>query len=246
MAEWRWPRVLAHRCGGRLAPENSLAGLHQAAAHGIAGVEFDAMLAADDTVVVIHDETLERTTGARGRVADTPWATLREVCLRDADGRITDERLPDLNSVLTTCAALQLAANVEIKPAAGLDVETGAGVAAAVAEFIATTPMPVLISSFSVPALTQARRVAPELPRGLLLDHPRDDAADQAHALACHSVIINAEHLTAAVVRSMLDARLAVATYTVNDAARASELLAWGVAGVISDEPHRLQVVSGT
>ena len=246
MHEWRWPRVLAHRCGGRLAPENSLAGLRQAAAHAITGVEFDAMLAADGAVVVIHDDTLDRTTDACGPVAGLPGSALRALRLRDADGRLTDERLPDLGGVLATCAALKLAANVEIKPGAGREAETGARVAAQVAEFIAATPMAVLLSSFSPDALAQAQRVAPELPRGLLLERPPRDAAAQARALACEAVIVNAAHLSADFVRRMTNARLAVACYTVDDAARASELLDWGVAGVISDEPHRLRAASGS
>ncbi|MGA7479774.1 MAG: glycerophosphodiester phosphodiesterase family protein, partial [Azonexus sp.] len=56
------PRWIAHRGGGSLAPENTLAGIHLAASFGYRAVEFDVMLSADGTPVLIHDETLERTT----------------------------------------------------------------------------------------------------------------------------------------------------------------------------------------
>ena len=65
-----YPRIIAHRCGGALAPENTLAGLRLAARLGCGGVEFDTMLAADGVPVLMHDETLERTTSGCGRVAD--------------------------------------------------------------------------------------------------------------------------------------------------------------------------------
>ncbi|MEO8409530.1 MAG: glycerophosphodiester phosphodiesterase family protein, partial [Propionivibrio sp.] len=55
------PRVIAHRCGGALAPENTLAGLRIAAAMGFEAVEFDVMLSADGSPWLIHDETLART-----------------------------------------------------------------------------------------------------------------------------------------------------------------------------------------
>ena len=74
---WVLPRVVAHRCGGALAPENTLAGLPIAAALGYRAVEFDVMLSADATPWVIHDETLERTTSGFGNVCATPDVILR-------------------------------------------------------------------------------------------------------------------------------------------------------------------------
>ena len=74
---WEVPSVIAHRCGGALAPENTLAGLPIAAALGYRAVEFDVMLSGDSTPWVIHDETLERTTNGRGNVCETSDLILR-------------------------------------------------------------------------------------------------------------------------------------------------------------------------
>jgi hypothetical protein len=123
---WPWPRVLAHRCGGALAPENTLAGLEAAVRIGCRGVEFDIMLAADGVPVLIHDETLERTTDGHGRVAETSWEVLRRL---DAGGwfgeRFAGEPLPTLQEAATRCIELGLAVNLEIKPASGFEAETG-------------------------------------------------------------------------------------------------------------------------
>src|SRR6266568_1778923 len=73
---WPYPRVVAHRGGGALAPENTLAGIRKAAATGFGGVEFDVMLSADKVPLLIHDETLERTTDGRGAVSAAPYAKL--------------------------------------------------------------------------------------------------------------------------------------------------------------------------
>src|SRR5207244_10430546 len=73
---WPHPRVIAHRGGGALAPENTLAGLRLAKALGFGAVEFDVMLSADGVPVLMHDETLERTTDGRGAVAATSYAAL--------------------------------------------------------------------------------------------------------------------------------------------------------------------------
>jgi glycerophosphoryl diester phosphodiesterase len=240
MPPWRWPRVLAHRCGGVLAPENSLDGLLASAAHGIAGVEFDAMLAACGTPVVIHDETLERTTEGAGAVAVTPWSDLGRLRLRDADGRLSKARIPSLDQVLDLCTTLGLAANVEIKPAAGHERDIGEQVARRVAGRVEARPLPVLLSSFSRLALTEAARAAPRLPRGLLVEQVNDDAIRAAHELGCASLIANTDDLSAEWVSRAGASGLTVAVYTENDPARAQERLRWGVTALISDTPHRL------
>ena len=117
------PRYIAHRCGGVLAPENTLAGLQVAAARGCQAVEFDVMLSGDGTPVLIHDETLERTTNGIGPVCKTPDAVLFSL---DAG---QGERIPTLVEAAAICQRHGLLANVEIKPAAGFETQTGEAVA---------------------------------------------------------------------------------------------------------------------
>ena len=73
-----YPRIIAHRCGGALAPENSLAGLDLAARLGCRGVEFDVMLSADEIPLLIHDEAVDRTTTGRGQVASLSAEQIRQ------------------------------------------------------------------------------------------------------------------------------------------------------------------------
>ena len=171
-----YPRVAAHRGGGVFAPENTLAAIRLGAQCGFRGVEFDVMLAGDGTPVLIHDETLDRTTGVRGEVARTPWPRLAQLDAGAWRGaRWRGERIPSFDQAAALCRSLGLWANVEIKPARGMDAETGR----VVARFARTVwrgvhPVPVL-SSFSVVALAAARAAAPGLPRGLLCERfPRD------------------------------------------------------------------------
>ena len=67
---WTYPRVLAHRGGGTLAPENTLAALRCGLAHGFHAVEFDVMAVRDGGLVLMHDPQLGRTVAGTGRVAD--------------------------------------------------------------------------------------------------------------------------------------------------------------------------------
>ena len=122
---WSLPRVFAHRCGGALAPENTLAGLRVAARLGLRAVEFDVMLSADASPWLLHDESLQRTTNGRGRVCETRDAQLR---MLDAGAHqhpaFTGEAIPTLAAAAHACRQLGLSANVEIKPAAGFEALT--------------------------------------------------------------------------------------------------------------------------
>lgn len=243
MIDWRWPAVVAHRCGGRLAPENAVEGLERAAAAGVGGVEFDAMLAACGTPVVIHDETLERTTDGTGAVGGQPWSELRHRRLRDAHGRLTEARLPSLAQVLDACERLGLAANVEIKPAAGTSAQTGDVVARAVAEFVHRRPFPVLLTSFDDVALAAARPVG--LPMGHLFDQAVPDASERAQALGCTHLVVNTRHMSRHWFERVRASGLAVAVYTENDPQRARQLWTWGLDAVITDDPVALLAAAG-
>ncbi|MCB1960329.1 MAG: glycerophosphodiester phosphodiesterase [Rhodocyclaceae bacterium] len=241
---WRWPRILAHRCGGALAPENSLVGLERARAAGCRAVEFDAMLAACGTPVVIHDETLARTTEGAGRVDQTPWSALSELRLRDRDGALTDERLPALHQVLDACQRLGLMANVEIKPSQGRDAQTGQRVAEQVARWAAGAAESPVLSSFSEVALAAAAQAAPGVARALLLELPDDGALTRAHHLGCVALIINVAWLDAAWIAAAHGAGLGIACYTENDAARGRAHLAGGLDALITDWPDRFAAIA--
>ena len=242
-AVWPWPRVLAHRCGGALAPENTLAGLDAAVRLGCRGVEFDVMLAADHVPVLIHDETLERTTNGRGRVADTPWDALRRL---DAGGwfdeRFAGEPLPSLQDAAARCIELGLAVNLEIKPAAGFEAETGQVAARVAFACWRDAALPPLLSSFSESALLAAAGEAPRLPRGLLVEQVPEDWRARCQRVGAVALHANHAALDAGIVADVRAAGLWLACYTVNDPARAAALFAWGVDCVITDHPDRVGV----
>lgn len=241
-AGWPLPAVLAHRCGGELAPENTLAGLDVAAGCGCRGVEFDVMLSGDGQAVLIHDETLERTTNGRGSVAATALADLRRL---DAGGwystRYAGERLPTLDEALARCIALELAINLEIKPATGHERETSRVVAALLRAGAAAGLPGLVLSSFSEVALAAAREVLPGACYGLLVERlPRDWSARVA-GLGVQAIHARARTLSDAQIAAVRAAGYRIAVYTENDPARARHLLAQGVDSVITDRPDRVR-----
>jgi len=119
------PRVIGHRGAAAHAPENTLASFRKAAALGVEMVEFDVKLTRNRVPVVIHDDTLDRTTDGSGPIANSDFAAVR---MLDAGRKFAPEfrgeRVPTLDEVLTVALELGLAVNIEIKPCPGREVET--------------------------------------------------------------------------------------------------------------------------
>lgn len=241
---WPYPRWIAHRGGGSAAPENTLAAMRAGAAAGFRMVEFDVMLSRDGVPVLIHDETLARTTDGTGEVGAHDLAELMRL---DAGGwygpAFAGERMPTLEQAIDCLQSLQLQANIEIKPAAGFERETGRVAARLIASRWPAGALPPLLSSFSPEALEAAREVAPDLPRGLLFETVPDDWRARLHAHAAVSIHCDQATLGEPMLREVCDAGVPLLCYTVNDAGRAAELLAAGVAGLFTDRldlPQRL------
>lgn len=238
----RLPRVFAHRCGGALAPENTLAGLRIAAQRGCTAVEFDVMLSADGSPWLIHDEMLERTTDGVGRVCDMCDVDLARL---DAGFRhhraFCGEPLPTLEAAAVLCQQLGLLANVEIKPAAGFEALTGGVVARQVLKLWHGAPLP-LVSSFSEAALEAARDAAPLLPIGCLWERPPDDWLDRVRAMQAVTLHCAADAIDDTLLAGARGNSIPLLCYTINDTGQAQALFGRGVAAVFSD---RIDLFSG-
>lgn len=235
------PRVIGHRGAARRAPENTLAGFRKAKELGCTWVEFDVKLSADHELILMHDDTLERTTDGRGAVAAAPAAALRALDAGSWFGpEFRGEPVPSYRAALAELAELGLGANVEIKPCPGRERETGRAVAAATrAWWPRTLPEPVL-SSFSFAALAAANAEAPEILRGWLVVTPPPDWRKQLKDVDGVGLHVAQDKLTPALAQAVKAEGLLLMAFTVNDPARAQLLWSWGVDAVHSDVPDLL------
>ena len=233
---WPYPRWIAHRGAGRLAPENTLAAFRLGAHHGYRMFECDAKLSADGVVFLLHDATLERTTNGRGTAGDLPWHQLSQL---DAGSWLSrafaGEPLATLSGLSRFCQDNAFHLNIEIKPTPGTDRRTGEAVAREAAALWKDAPTPPLLTSFRVEALAGAREAAPRLPRGLLIDSWLEDSVATAVSLACVALVCHYALWDAARVAQARAAGLRCLSYTVNDASVAAHVLGLGTDGIITD-----------
>jgi len=236
MNTWPYPRWIAHRGAGKLAPENTLAAFRLGAQHGYRMFECDAKLSADGEVFLMHDATLERTTNGHGIGGDLDWHTLSQLDAGSWHSRAhAGEPLPRLEALARFCLANGHMLNIEIKPTPGTEQHTGEVVAREAARLWAGQSVAPLLTSFKPEALAGARTTAPKLPRGLLLDTLRDGWLGQAQALGCVAVVCNYALWDASTVARVHTAGMRALSYTVNDEWAAEHLIALGTDGIITD-----------
>lgn len=239
---WPYPQWIAHRGAGRAAPENTLAAFRLGATHGFRMMEYDVKLSADDVPILLHDDTLERTSSGKGRAADHRYA---ELARHDFGAwhspAYAGEPIATLYGIAAYTRANGIHSNIEIKPSPGMETHTGERIALLARQLWEGAPLPPLLSSFSETALAAARDAAPELPRALLVDDALPpDWLERAAWLECAGLNLNDRHTTRDVIQQVRAAGLSVAVWTVNDMARARELLAWGCNAIITDEVETL------
>lgn len=235
-AHWPYPRWIAHRGAGRLAPENTLAAFRTGAAHGYRMFECDVKLSSDGVPFLLHDSTLERTTSGQGTAGAQSWQALSQLDAGSWHSRaFAGEPLPTLEAVARFCRYNDYLLNIEIKPTPGTERQTGEMVAAAAARLWQDLAVPPLLTSFQPEALQGALDAAPALPRGLLLDTLWTGWLETALTLGCVAVVGNQALWDRSSVTQAKSAGLRCLSYTVNDEGAAGRLIGLGVDGLITD-----------
>ena len=197
----------------------------RAVALGVFGIELDVHLTRDGEPVVIHDETVDRTTDGSGRVADLDLADLERF---DAGGGTS---VPTLAQVLDLVGG-QLHVDIEVKAAAAADAVVSA-----------TRQRPGLrfaVSSFDHDVLRHVRRTAPAIELWPLTVGASDDALATAAELGSPCLALNDAFVNAEVVAYLRTRNLDAWVWTVNDPARSIDLANRGVVGICTDDPATL------
>lgn len=236
MDGWPYPRWVAHRGAGKLAPENTLAAFKLGASHGYRMFECDVKLSSDGVPFLLHDDTLERTTNGTGVAGLLTWQDLQRL---DAGSwhsiAYKGEPLPSLDTIAAYCIENNFDLNIEIKPTTGQEAHTGTVVAQHAAHLWQNQARKPLLTSFKPDALQAALDAAPELPRGLLLHELWTGWLETALMLGCVAIVCNHKLWDTRSVTQAKSAGFKTLSYTANDEAEVQRLLALGTDGIITD-----------
>lgn len=233
---WPYPRWVAHRGAGKLAPENTLAAFRLGASHGFRMFECDVKLSADGVPFLMHDAALERTTNGRGIGGEQAWSALSQLDAGSWHSRAyAGEPLPTFENIARYCLDNGYFLNIEIKPTPGVDRQTGEVVAQHAARLWQHAAVPPFLTSFKPEALEGAKSTAPHLPRGLLLDTLWTGWLETALSLECAAIVCNHALWDTSSVTQAKSAGLRTLSYTVNDEWAAERLMALGTDAIITD-----------
>ena len=234
--DWPYPRLVAHRGAGKLAPENTFAAFKLGTSHGYRMFECDVKLSSDSIPFLLHDDTLERTTDGHGVAGLQTWATLQKLDAgRWHSSPYNGEPLPSLETIAAYCITNDFDLNIEIKPTTGTDLYTGEVVARHAARLWQKSARKPLLTSFKPDALQAARVAAPHLPRGLLLHELWTGWLETGLMLGCQAIVCNHKLWDSSSVTQAKSADFKTLSYTVNDEADVQRLLALETDGIITD-----------
>jgi glycerophosphoryl diester phosphodiesterase len=228
-------RNIAHRGASGTFPENTLAAFRAAIEAGAQMCELDVQLTRDRAVVVMHDDTVDRTTDGHGAVADL---TLEELKRLDAGARFQDgarrgERVPTLDEVFHAVAG-RCALNVELKEA-GFERE----VAAIMRKWHASGDS--MVSSFDWKALETMRSVDPGIRAGVLAEKGAEKMIAAALGMRAYSVNPRFDMVTREFCDRAHQQGLAVLTWTVDAPELMRYLIDAGVDGIMTNYPERMR-----
>lgn len=235
------PRVIAHRGDSKACPENTLPAFESAVKAKADLVELDYVHTADGVPLVIHDETLDRTTDAVARfggekipVASKKLAELRPL---DAGGwfgaKFRGARLPTLEESLDA-----------IQPGSTTLIERKAGDAKTCVDLLKRKKLvdSVVVQAFDWEFLKECRKLSPELTLVALGgEELSDEKLDEIESFGAAGVGWSDENVSQATILAAHDRGLKIWVWTVNDPSRASELVEWGADGIITDVPGAIR-----
>jgi len=232
----------AHRGASGYFPENTMAAFQSAIELGATGIETDVQMTSDGELVLIHDESLLRTTGVNKLVKDVTLEELRQLdCGSWFDPKFAGERIPTLDELLQLAKSASIKLNIELKSGVVLYPDIEHKLLQKLAEY--GLQQQCIISSFNHYSLALCHALNPNVATGILymegLYRPWDYAATLgANALHAPNYAVNAE-----LVEEAARSNTSYNVWTVNDPQDMKRLIATGVAGIITDYPDRLHAI---
>ncbi|VYU35250.1 glycerophosphoryl diester phosphodiesterase [Staphylococcus simulans] len=239
--------IFGHRGVPSVAPENTLASYHAAAEiPELQWIEVDVGITADEQLIMIHDDYLDRTTSMTGEISETLFKDIQQASAGYwFHPKFKEEKVLTFDEFIDFVNASQLNVNIELK---GITGNHGPKLAKSlIKQLVEAMPkfspeVEILFSSFNIPLLKAVQEALPQYPRAVLYEMCAFYEDWRTVLDFCDTHILHLEDidLTEALVRRIKDDGYILNLYTVNDVARVNQLFNFGVDGVFTDYPQKL------
>jgi glycerophosphoryl diester phosphodiesterase len=232
------PLIIGHRGASAVEPENTMAAFREAIAVGSNGIEFDVRLTRDGVPVIIHDNTLRRTTGLPHRIADLTWSQLENL----------DIGVPSLEQQFTLFATNDLMLFLEMKIDSTAEQ---APLAKACCNLIRdySFKQRVIVECFDLTALDVVRNIDPEIKTAALFQRTVSRPSlsdqriiDQAKAAGASALALHYRLARKPLVAKAIESDLRVAVWTVDDPAWITRARSMGIEALITNDPAAMLI----
>lgn len=230
--------IFAHRGFSGLYPENTMLAFRKAAEVGCDGIELDVQLTKDGVIVIMHDETIDRTTNGKGNLRDY---TYEELCAFDCCGKFTGmydfQRIPTLQEYLEWVKDTGLLTNIELKNS----VYYYENLEEKVIDMVRELGMEdrVIFSSFNLVSVTKCKRMIPEIPMGFLSETRVDNMGAFAKEYQVEYYHPDKSYLTENQVEDCHRKGIGVNVWTVNKKTDMERMAEWKVDGIFTNYPDK-------
>ncbi|WP_458119300.1 glycerophosphodiester phosphodiesterase [Paenibacillus sp. Z6-24] len=229
----------AHRGASGYCPENTMAAFRKSLELGATGIETDVQMTRDGRLVLIHDESVQRTTGQAGEIKDL---TYRQIMELDAgswySSEFAGERIPTLGQLLDWIEPTGMMLNIELKnnlePYEGMEEKVIAAVRKR------GLSQRVIISSFNHYSLVTCKRIAPEIRTAILYVENLFEPWKYARSIGASALHPYYRFMNDRMVQQASEQGAIYNPFTVNDPSEMRELIRMGASGIITDYPDRL------
>jgi glycerophosphoryl diester phosphodiesterase len=229
--------IFAHRGYSGKYPENTMTAFKKAAETHCYGIELDVQLTKDGTVAVIHDERVDRTTDGTGWVEEFPFVDIQKLNANKIHPETAPrESIPSFDEYCAWVKQTNLVTNVELKTGcvyySGLEEKT----LAVIKKYGLEEHM--FFSSFNPLSLILLRKAAPEIPCGLLVEHPVVHAGIMCRQFGFEYYHPGVDGLTESSVEECHAEGRDVHVWTINSIEGKNTLASWGVDGIFTNYPE--------
>ncbi len=229
----------AHRGASGHCPENTMVAFRRGLELGATGIETDVQMSKDGTLVLIHDESVQRTTGQPGEISQLHIDEIRRLDAGSWYSReFAGESIPTLDELLDWAVDTELTLNLELKN----NIEPYTGMEEKVLNAVRARGLEerTIISSFNHYSLVTCKRIAPEVRTGILYVENLVDPWNYARNIGAEALHPYHVTLESFIVQHANAAGIISNPFTINDPERMKQLIDMGCAGIITDYPDRL------
>ena len=248
MNKFKLPKIIGHRGLKDYAPENTFSGIKKAISSGFKFIEVDVKITKDLIPVLLHDETINRTSDGFGKCIDFTYYELKKFDFGNwFSANYKNEKILTLQDALKYVSKNHIGINIELKPNKGKEIENIDAIEKIIKLYY--NNLKLYISSFDILSLEYISIKLPDIPRGILFDNNTlkkfnsfNEIIDFCKKYNIFCVSFDKQIINNEIVDFFKSRALLVNVYTINDMELAKTLFSWGVDSIFTDKKELIKI----